>query len=263
MRPPHRSLAPLLALCLLGSVIAACNRRSGASGGERLPPKRSAVELGKSLTAATYTSRGEELRGDITVSGGDFNRVKLNGILRVRPDTALWFTLRKFGIEGARGILTADSAIVLNRLNREVLRASAADLPPEARLLPVEPNLANLIAALYGHPVGELTGGKVEREPGGYRVALHGGQSTFSVSADGNHLDRWTYNDGKRYGRADYSDFRKVGETGQELPYRRNLAFSQEPGDTTRLFFELESVTEQAELRFPISVPPDYAPMSF
>ncbi len=41
--------------------------------------------------------------------------------IRMRKDSVIWMTVRKFGIEGARVLITTDSVYLINRLEREYL----------------------------------------------------------------------------------------------------------------------------------------------
>ena len=41
--------------------------------------------------------------------------------IRMRKDSVIWMTVRKFGIEGARVLITTDSVYLINRLERQYL----------------------------------------------------------------------------------------------------------------------------------------------
>lgn len=252
------------ALTLSVLVLAGCKRRSGVEDGAGLPPKRTVERLLKDIDASLYTPQRAEMKGDVYVDSGDFGNLKLSGTFRTAAGEAFWMSLRKFGFEGARALITPDSVVALNRLQREVLVASASDIPAWAMKLPIQPTLANLQAAFGGQPIGEWTDAKLERQPGAYTLALPGNEATsLEVAAAANTLpQRWSYREGERFGEVVFSDFR--AEDGRRVyPYTRSLVYSDTPGDTTRVRIVLESITEKDDLSFPISVPKGYSPMDF
>ncbi len=259
MRCSSLYLVGLLSLAILSG----CGSKRTRVEATGLPPKLSSAALLERVDRALYVPPSAELKGDARVSGGNFGDVKLTAIVRLRQDSAFWFTLRKFGFEGARGLVTADSIIVLNRLEREAFARRADDLPDGARVLPIDPTVANLTAAFGGAPIGDWRSAEVDRQVGRY-VLTSSRYANTSLTIDGERLvpTVWEYRDGEQYGRVIFSDFRPAGK-GQVFPYGRNLLFSDSPGDTTRVTFEFNSLSEAADLKFPISVPRDYKAMEF
>ena len=157
MRSPSLYLAGVLAVAILS----ACGKKGGRVEASGLPPKLTSVALLERVGQTLFVPPYAEMKGDAEVFGKSVGNVRLTAIVRLRQDSAFWFTLRKFGFEGARGLVTADSIIVVNRLEREVLARRADDLPDGARLLPIDPTVANLTAALRGgaHRGLALSGG--------------------------------------------------------------------------------------------------------
>ena len=252
-----------LPLLLLLLSLAACDKRRVARATEGgLPPKRSASALLADAERRLYRPTTAELRGGARVQSPDLGDVKFNLIVRMRQDSAFWFSLRKFGFEGARGLVTADSVIVLNRLQREKLARRADDLPPEAALLPIEATVANLTAAFGGAPIGDWRRADVSRAPGYYALADEA-YAGAELRVDGTRgvPTEWRYRDGERYGRVVFGDFREAGPAGQVFPYSRELIVSDRPGDTTRVTVSFDGLKEEPRLRFPISVPEGYGEM--
>ena len=254
--------APLIAalaatLCLLG-----CGNRTRRAVDGELPPKRNAQRLLAEVDRQLYVApAAAEMKGDLRIESPDLT-VKLAATIRTHADSALWFTLRKFGIEGARGLITRDSAFVVNRLEREALVASAGDLPEEARGLPIAPTLANLLAAFGGGVIGDFSEARVGRVAGGYVLAFPGEQAAvLEVSAAPTVPQRWSYREGEDFGEVTFADFREVAD-GRIFPFFRTLRYSDSPGDTTAVTLALDSYTPRDALAFPISIPEDYAPMS-
>ena len=252
-----------LALLALLS-LAACDKQRAARTAEGgLPPKRSADALLANVDRRLYRPSSAELKGEARVESADLGDVKFKMVVRMREDSAFWFSLRKFGFEGARWLVTADSVFVLNRLQREKLVRSADDLPEEADLLPIEATVGNLLAAFGGAPIGDWTRADVGRERGYYRFSddRYAG-AELRVDARSGLPSEWRYagEDG-RFGRVVFSDFREVGDSGKRFPYARLLLASDEPGDTTRVLIEFDELEEKPGLGFPMSVPDGYGEM--
>ena len=250
----------LLALCCV--VLFSCGRNKASELTNQLPPKRTASQLMSAIDKAMFLPQLAELKGEIQVNSKEVGNIKLSTIIRLQADSAFWFSARKFGFEGARGIITKDSIIVLNRLQRQVLQASANDLPEEAKLLPIEPSLANLIAAFSGRPIGNWEKAQVDRLPGKYVLTDEQYKNTWLEISPVPVATptRWSYTDGTNFGEVTFSDFRTV-EDGKVFPFFRTLTFSELPGDTTRIKIALTSLTAHETLSFPISVPSNYSPM--
>ncbi len=251
----------LLGLATLLVLLSACGKRSAAVGDSELPPKRAAEQLLAEINRSLYVPTIAELKGDIDVASPDLN-IKLAATIRMQTDSAFWFSMRKFGFEGARGLVTRDSVVLLNRLQREVLQASSNDLPEEAKVLPIAPTLANLLAAFGGQPIGDWRGAAVERTAGRYLMQLPNARGTLlEVQAGPTTVPtRWSYTDGQQFGEVVFADFRTV-QPGKVFPFYRSLRFSDTPGDTTRVELSLESLTAHESLDFPISIPASYSPM--
>ena len=250
----------ILIFVLLICSVAAC-KRGASSSSNKLPPKRSSERLLAEIDKALFVPEIAEMKGDMRVQGGGLGNVKLSATIRTQTDKAFWFSLRKFGFEGARGLITKDSAIVINRLQREVLQASTNDLPAEAKMLPIEPTLANMIAAFGGQPIGSWLNADVSRQPGQYSLTTKELANAKLTLGTGPTVPvRWHYKDGDSYGEVRFDDFKKQ-ENGKVFPYFRSLTFSDSPGDTTRVVFTLTSLTTHDALKFPISIPASYAPM--
>lgn len=251
---------------LLGCVLilsSACNRNRAKVDATGLPPKLSTSQLLQGIEANLYQPQHAELKGDASVSGAGMGNLKFAATVRMRKDSAFWFSLRKFGFEGARGLVTADSVVLINRLQREALVSSSSQLPKKVKLLPIDMTVGNLTAAFAGQPIGDWRNADMQREPGRYVLTDSRYPGTrLVVDANRKVPIAWHYQQGEQYGQVLFDDFRPAGNQ-QFFPYKRSLAFSKEAGDTSRVLIEFNSLTDDAPLRYPISVPTDYGTMAF
>jgi hypothetical protein len=77
-----------------------------------------ALLLAKDLTYNTLSLKG---KAQVNINGNE-NNVTLN--VRIKKDEVIWFSVTALGgaIEAARGIITPDSILLMNRLQRTILR---------------------------------------------------------------------------------------------------------------------------------------------
>lgn len=259
-----RSLLPPLGLLLLTLLLLpACNRKTSRASSDGLPAKRTAQQLLSEVSKSLYVPQRAEMKGDMEVNSSSLN-MSFSATIRTQADSAFWVSLRKLGFEGARALVTRDSIIALNRLQREAMLGSSQDLPQAFDALPFAPTLDNLLAAFGGQPIGNWQGANVERLPGHYTMRLPADPSAvLELRAGPQPVPvRWTYQRDEQFGEVIFADFREAGK-GQLFPYRRTFTFSDFPGDTTRVVLDLSSLTPRDALDFPLSIPRSYRRSAF
>jgi len=89
-------------------------------------------------------------RVKLNVEGDAVMNIGLSGTLRMEKDKAIWLSLKKFGFEVARALITPDSAYVLNRVNGDHV---AEDLGYVQRKMNFPANFQMLQAMVLGNPV--------------------------------------------------------------------------------------------------------------
>jgi len=252
----------LAALCL--SFVAGCKRGASRLEPSGLPAKRNAQQLLGEIERSLYLPALAEMKGDMRVNTESIGNLSFNAVIRVQRDSVFWITLRKLGFEGARARITQDSIIVLNRLQREAMVGTSADLPGTLADLPFDPTLNNLLAAFSGAPIGDWKEAEIERRPGMYAMRLPAEPAAqLEVRSGPQPVPvRWLYQEGDSYGEVVFTDFRPGGK-GQVFPYRRTFTFSDVPGDTTYVELDLSSLTAHDALDYPINVPRGYEVTSF
>lgn len=80
----------------------------------------------------------------------EYMKQSFTAYIRMKKDSAIWMSFKKFGIEGARALITSDSIFVLDRLNNQYL-AKPFEYAQQEFNLPV--GFQGLQALLLGNPV--------------------------------------------------------------------------------------------------------------
>lgn len=62
-----------------------------------------------------------EIKSDADALLPDGQRQTFNLVIKIKKDSAIWVSARKFGFEGARALITTDSFFVINRLDRSFI----------------------------------------------------------------------------------------------------------------------------------------------
>lgn len=86
----------------------------------------------------------------LNVEGDAVMNIGLSGTLRMEKDKAIWLSLKKFGFEVARALITPDSAFVLDRINGNNI---AEDISYVQRKMNFPANFQMLQAMVLGNPV--------------------------------------------------------------------------------------------------------------
>jgi hypothetical protein len=193
--------------------------------------------------------------------------------IRLKKDSIIWVSITPgFGIEAARGIITKDSLIFVNRMNKEY---SAYDFEQLSREFNFNINFDLLQSVLLGDmPVEPDDEDLVKKESNYYVVKQEKGPITIDnfVDARSLKLERVAMQDrskeevfGKTRTRNNtltlrYNDFQMLNE--QVFPFENLVSLDyQHNGKKRRTEIDIQhkkaSITNE-ELRFPFSVPEKY-----
>lgn len=137
----------LLYTLLLIITATACNPARRA-GNTKLKAK-SEKYLMKRLLSTQVNADWLDSKAKVTYRD-EYMRESFTAYIRMQKDSAIWMSFKKFGIEGARALITPDSIFVLDRLNNQYLAKPFSYAQKEFRL-PVGFN--GLQAMLLGNPV--------------------------------------------------------------------------------------------------------------
>ncbi len=120
LNPPHprsiKSVAWLL-IALLFTATSCGLFHHATAGDDSLPRKRTARYLLKKLNQ--LQPEADQLSAKLKIDAQlPDQSIKLTGYLRMKRDSAIWMNFKKFGIELARVLITPDSILIINRLER-------------------------------------------------------------------------------------------------------------------------------------------------
>lgn len=208
----------------------------------------------------------------IKFSNGDKN-LNATANIRMKKDSIIWISVTPgFGIEAARGLITRDSLVFINRLNREYAAYNFKDLSREFNF---DINFDLVQAVLLGNMLVAIDpGDKVKKEASFFVVRQEEGplsienfidaqtqklrrvaivekekQDNFGLKAKNNTLN------------LSYSDFQKLEE--KILPFKNtvSLDYYHHNGQKKRTQIDIQhkkaSFADEA-LRFPFSIPKKY-----
>ena len=107
----------------------------------------------------------------------EYTRQTVSSNVRIKKDSVIWMNFKKFGLEGARALITPDSVFILDRLNGEFMAKPFVFLQKTYHL-PV--GFQGLQAMLLGNPVFFSKNTESSVDKGRYRLS----QKTDNLKAD-------------------------------------------------------------------------------
>ncbi|MDQ3537110.1 MAG: DUF4292 domain-containing protein [Bacteroidota bacterium] len=191
------------------------------------------------------------------------NNVSANANLRIKKDSIIWFSITPaLGIEAARGIITQDSIIIINRLNKEYVVYDFATISQKFNF---NIDYYLLQAILLGNmPLEKNPDALVSREQNFYHIK----QEEGNISAD-NYISARTMKvekvqmvqepDGNTLS-LQYNNFNMVDQYAMPFSSLISLNYKTEEGMVNTLlnldFNKAEIV--HTPLSFPFSIPSKY-----
>jgi hypothetical protein len=192
--------------------------------------------------------------------GNKKNKATAN--IRIKKDSLIWFTLTNGVIEGARGQITQDSLVLIDRLNKQVLRYSFADLSEEFEF---EFNFALFQAILIGDMPYEVTQNDVlEKQNNNYIVAQTNGDLSIKnkISSKTRRLENLKASTSKDKNTLElkYADFKLLDE--KPFAFKALMTLTHFPeGKKEEVTIDIEhnrAKIETKPLRFPFNIPARY-----
>ncbi|MCB0607118.1 MAG: DUF4292 domain-containing protein [Lewinellaceae bacterium] len=179
--------------------------------------------------------------------------------IKMRKDSLIWVSVKKFGFEVARALVTPDSVYVINRLNGEYM---AKDLGFIQREYQLPANLNMIQALLLGNPVFIGSTANMTIDTTGGQIHLFNGaagrpENHFWVGPAPNLLlERMSLRDNGQDRSLDMSleDYKPANKANKDFPYLREAElFSRESGRVkVKLNFSDVDLAGPLEIKFEI-----------
>ena len=232
-----------------------CNRQSifffGRNAGDELNVKPLAFE---------YLS----MKGKLTLDDGKDKKV-FKSNFRLRKDSLIWFSVSaRVGVEGIRGIITQDSVLMINRLDKFYTAQGFGELGTQ---LGFEVNYDIIQAALLGDllvPIKRRD--RVEKEGEFFTVNQREGELSLESRVDGRimKLVEVLVKDGEEGGgelKLSYGDFQYL-EDSTIFPHQGGVLLDYTNANgPSRLDMEVKTTKVKVEnepVKFPFKVPDKY-----
>ncbi|MEM9990615.1 MAG: DUF4292 domain-containing protein [Bacteroidota bacterium] len=251
----------LILLCVLALSGAACKSKQDLtttkvekiSGAERA--KRQMIQ--HQLKADWLVGRAK-----VSLAEGSFAQSGM-AELRMRKDSAIWMSVRKFGIEGARALITKDSVFLIDRLNR---RYAAEDLSFLAKQYNLPASFGTLQAMLLGNPIflgrNELELMSSDSTNLMLQTEQDGRTSTYEVQAADYRLKKMQFEEtaSKQSLSNVYQDYRSLAD-GQKFSYFRQIDVNTPNTGTLGIRMEFSKVEVNVPTTIRFEIPKQYTKM--
>lgn len=194
-------------------------------------------------------------------------KINANANIRIRKDSIIWFSLTPaLGIEAARGIITKDSLVVVDRLNKVYFVYTYASLS-EKYNFKIDYELMESI--ILGNPPRNINENeKVTRETEYAIVEQREGEVTFSnyISTKTSKLEKLEIVDLPTTNKLDitYTDFQVVDEF-HIFPFNTLISLKyNKPGEAEAFLTQIQiehnkaDVEDGKKMKFPFNIPQKY-----
>lgn len=181
-------------LALLVVVLAGCSGSKTATvpGLPELFPNHSATQIRDRITVPTDTLNSFQAKARVTVRAPERSGT-FNAEIRQTRNDSLWMRMSRFGFEGARLLVTADSFFVHNRMENQFALGS---VDAASQYLPgpvtVDQAFDNMLGLIAPEP---NVGWKVENDSLRYYLTDPGGRRTYVVDARNWRVTRYARTD--------------------------------------------------------------------
>lgn len=183
-----------------------------------------------------------------------------------KDNEVLWLNGKKFGMEGARIMVTPDSVFALNRLQREYLADDISWVADEYELpalLGEAISLKHLQDIFIGNPImdiipyTQLTNKENE-------ILLNGNREDYKseLMVDQNNLQAryFTFTQGESTLTVKYSDYRLIDDT-HAIAYKRNIIINRPGEEELVLNIIYDNITIDQAQEFKFRIPSSYKKM--
>lgn len=243
----------LIVFLVLLITFSSCNKRfAGIGRSKRDQLQIEAFQFNNLTTKAKF----RYANGDLDISA--------TANIRILKDSLIWLSVSPgLGIEAARGLITQDSIIIVNRLEKEFYAYNFKEL---SAMFNMDLNFHIVQSMLVGDMPFAITGNEeVEREDDFFLMKQQAGPFSInnSINRETMKLERFFVSDpsGQNTLQVSYNDFRVLG-TGA-FPFKSLISLLYASGgNSSKTIIEIEhskADLDQQSLSFPFSIPKKYA----
>jgi hypothetical protein len=250
-------IALFIGLALTAALAPACRgsrglANSGAAGS--LPAETLLLSLNENQVKAEWLDARARISYD-----SDDQSLSATASIKLRRDSALWISVKKFGFEVARALVTPDSVFVIDRINNEY---AAEPLSYINKRFNLPASFDMLQRIILGNPVfiiEEGYGAGIEEGQYHLSATAAGKENHFYLSNPGRLMTRawWAETETKRKVDITYENYTDAGGNGV-FSYLRKLNVNAP--ETGRASVEIEFNEVIFDVPTPISfeIPPRY-----
>jgi Domain of unknown function (DUF4292) len=177
-----------------------------------------------------------------------------NVMIRIRKDSLIWFNVTKLGIEGVRGLITQDSVIIWDRINKELNSYSFVGL---SRKFNFQLNYSILQAAVMGNlPFPRQENEFFVKTPEGFLLHQNQGKITVDnfVQPDNSKLDKLQFSEQspRNVLLIEYKDFQSLDKFIFAYQIFATLRYPNKPPIVINITHLKPELTDQP-LKFPFN----------
>lgn len=217
------------------------------------------TELLRTVARHQFQANTFDGTAKIDVDNEDF-KVSATATIRMEKDKAIWMSVRKFGFEVGRALITTDSVFVINRIGNEYV-AEPLDYVSEAFDLPAD--LSMLQQLLLGNPVYLTTANPnamlVENS---YLLSAEqpGSRNGFRFALPDYLLEEMTYEQARegRSLKVNLSDYQPAGGN-RDFAYLRQIEINSSGTGPARLDLTFNRVEINEDVNLKFNIPPNYS----
>ena len=189
------------------------------------------------------------------VEGDNVMNVSLSGTLRLEKDKAIWVSLKKFGFEVARALITPDSVYVLDRIQGN---NTAEDIGFVQRKMNFPANFEMLQAIVLGNPVFFTKDFNSKIDSTGYQLWSNTSnpKSTYHLNGSDLSIQKMKFDESNPNREMTIvQDDYKIGDDQRNFSYLRNIAVQSQKSGNMNLKLQFSNVEFDVPKTMPFNKP--------
>lgn len=245
-----------LSLLILVLLWSSCGtkRKTDTNNGNDAVTISAAEKVMQQMEANRFTAEWVDARANMKVESPQMN-VGGTAYIRLQKDKKIWVSVKKFGFEAARALITPDSFYVIDRLNNE-FTAEPLSYVQEKYKLPARFDLLQEI--ILGNPIFFDRNLEVSNTENAYQLSGSSGRYVSDYYLDGTSF---RLNSMRLKERATervlnvIMDNYEETSTGQAFAARRSIEIESPTDGLARVEMDFSKITFNEPVAMPFSIP--------